>query len=73
MTDEEMIILDFLKARPDCAFARREIARRAVKRIVFEENPHWIDAPLQGLLNANLIEMDKNGNFHVPWDNPVES
>lgn len=68
MSEEETIILEYLKGRPESAFAKREIARRAVKRIIYEENPRWVDAPLQGLLNQGLIEVDDGGNYHIPWD-----
>jgi hypothetical protein len=68
MSDEESIILDYLKANPESAFAKREIARRAVRRVVYEQNPRWVDAPLQGLLNRKLIEVDQGGNYHIPWD-----
>jgi len=68
MTDEENIILEYLKTQPDCAFARREIARRAVRRSVYEENPRWVDAPLASLVDQKLIQADKNGHYHVPWE-----
>ena len=40
MTQEETSILDYLKSRPESAFAKREIARKAVKRVVYEKNAH---------------------------------
>jgi len=63
MTQEEARILDFLKARPETLFARREIARKAVKRRVFEEDQHWADVPLASLLAQRLIEQDDSGFF----------
>jgi len=68
MSEEESQILEFLKSQPQSSCNKREIARRAVHRKVYEENPRWVDAPIQGLLNANLIQMDKNGGFHLPGD-----
>jgi len=68
MTQEETSILDYLKSRPESAFAKREIARKAAKRVVYEENPHWADAPLAALVIQKLIEIDENGNYHVPWE-----
>ena len=68
MTPEETAILEYLKARPESAFAKREIARKAVRRAEYEENPHWADAPLAALVNQKLIEIDDNGNYHVPWE-----
>ena len=43
MTTEELAIMNFLRGTPDDFVARREIARKALKRTVFEENPHWAD------------------------------
>ena len=68
MTPEETTILDYLNGRPESAFAKREIARKAAKRVVYEENPHWADAPLASLVQQKLIEIDDNGNYHVPWE-----
>ncbi len=66
MTPEETTILDYLNGRPESAFAKREIARKAAKRVVYEENPHWADAPLASLVQQKLIEIDGNGNYHLP-------
>lgn len=68
MSEEESLILEYLRSRPASACAKREIARKAVHRTVYEENPRWVDAPLQGLLNQKLIEVDESGNYHIPWD-----
>jgi len=68
MTQEETSILDYLKGRPESAFAKREIGRKAAGRAAYEENPHWADAPLASLVNQRLIEMDANGNYHIPWE-----
>ena len=68
MTHEETSILDYLISRPESAFAKREIARKAVKRVVYEENAHWADAPLVSLAQQKLIEIDENGNYHIPWE-----
>ncbi len=66
MTQEETLILDYLKSRPESAFAKREIARKAAGRTVYDEDPHWADAPLASLVNQSLIEIDHNGNYHIP-------
>jgi len=55
------MILSFLGASPDTACSRKEIARKAVKRAVYEEDPRWIDVPLAALLARGLVEQDKNG------------
>lgn len=61
MTDEQTLVLNFLKCSPESWFSKKEIARRAVKRKVFEENPNWATQPISDLLVTSVIEEDKNG------------
>ena len=63
MTYEETLILDFLGERPETVFARKEIARKAVKRTLYEENPRWADQPLASLAAQDLIEIDEGGLY----------
>lgn len=65
MTDEEQQIVNYLQTSPESFFGRREIARRAVRRRVFEENPNWADTPLNNLLLQNIIEQDANGLYRL--------
>jgi hypothetical protein len=65
MTYEECLILDFLRAHPETAFARKEIARRAVKRPVYEANQHWADIPLAALVSKGLVEIDESGFYRL--------
>ena len=65
MTDEELAIMNFLRGTPDAYVARREIARKALKRAVFEENPHWADAPLNSLVDQRLVEQNESGHYRV--------
>lgn len=68
MTDEQVIILNFLRCSPESWFVRKEIARRAVKRKVFEENPNWPNAALAELIVKGLVEEDKNGLVRLKGD-----
>jgi hypothetical protein len=68
VTYEEIAILTFLQGSPDCYVARREIARKALKRTVFEENPHWADAPLTSLVDQGLVEQDETGHYRIKKD-----
>ena len=63
MKDDEMMILNFLGGFPETTFARREIARKACHRSVFEENPNWVDAPLAALVGRNLVLVTENGQY----------
>jgi hypothetical protein len=63
MAQEEDRIMDFPKARPETFFARREIARKAVKRRVYEEDQHWADVALASLLAQSLLEQDDSGFY----------
>ena len=65
MTYDEMAIVNFLRGFPDTYVARREIARKALKRKVFEENPHWADAPLASLADQRLVEQDASGHYRI--------
>lgn len=68
MTDEEQLILTFLNTSPETYFARKEIARRAVRREVYEENQHWLDAPLSSLLMQGMIEKNDSGQYRARKD-----
>ena len=65
MTYEELAILNFLKGTPNDFVARREIARKALKRVVFEENPHWADVPLTCLVETGALEQDDSGHYRI--------
>ena len=65
MTEEERAVVSFLETNPEAYFARKEIARKAVKRSVFEENPHWLDAALAALLLQGLIEQNDSGQYRL--------
>jgi len=68
MTDEETIVLIFLQTSPESYFGRKEIARRAVRRKVYEENPRWADEPLASLLLKKLIEENQQGLVRMRKD-----
>ena len=65
MTYEEIAIMTFLQGIPNVYLARREIARKALKRAVFEENPHWADAPLVSLVEQDLVEQNESGHYRI--------
>ena len=61
-TDEERIILDYLKGSPDQFFSPSESARRASSKL-FRKDPKWAAAPLQRLYDTKLIECDPAGHY----------
>ena len=63
MTADEITILNFLKESPENYFARKEIARRAVRRQVYEQNQHWADAPLAALVGRGTVEQNESGFY----------
>jgi len=65
MTYEESKIIDFLKGSPNEFVARREIARKAVNRKLFDEDPHWADAPLSSLVNQEWLEQNESGHYKI--------
>jgi hypothetical protein len=70
MTYEEMAIMTLLRGSPGVYLARREIARKALKRSVFEEDPHWADAPLVSLVDQKLVEQDESGHYRMKREAP---
>jgi hypothetical protein len=65
MTAEEQLIIEFMQQSPANGFSRMEIARKAVRRQEFEENPRWADAPLNALLDRKVVVFDKSGAFRL--------
>lgn len=65
MTYEELAIMNFLGGSGGDYVARREIARKALKRSAFEENPHWADAPLSALVDRGDLEQDDSGHYRI--------
>jgi hypothetical protein len=65
MTERETLILLFLRGSPEEYFGRKEIARKAVKRREFEEDPHWVDAPLASLLVQGMVEQNHSGQYRI--------
>ncbi len=64
MTYEESKILDYLKGAPNEYVARKEIARK-VDRKMYEEDPHWADAPLSGLVDQDWLEQNESGHYKI--------
>jgi hypothetical protein len=70
MTDEEFCIISFLQGRPDSACSRKEIARKAVRRSVYEENQNWVDIPLNSLVARGVVELH-DGLYKLKKDGAV--
>ena len=65
MNDEHIVIINFLRCSPEVWFGKREIARRAVKCKVFDENPRWADEPLRDLIATRVVEENKDGQVRL--------
>ncbi len=72
MTDEQVLVVNFLQCSPETWFAKKEIARRAVRRKIFEENPHWADHAIPELLAVGLIEQNISGQYRLKKDQVLE-
>ena len=70
MTAEEQLIVQFMQQSPDQGYARMEIARKAVRRKEFEENPRWADAPLAALVDRKVVVLDISGAFRLNTEKP---
>ncbi len=73
MTEEAYRIVSFLQGSPETYYARREIARRAVKRIVYEANPYWADAALASLVAGGVVEQSPEGRYRLKQDSFLSS
>lgn len=60
-----MMVLQYLQGSPETYFARKEIARRAVRRQIFEDNPHWADAAIAALVLRGEIEQNQSGLYRI--------
>ena len=58
-------ILEYLKGSPETFFSRKEIAKRAVHRTVYEENPQWCVQPLHALVEKGLVEQGDGGHYRL--------
>ncbi len=65
VSEPESTILDFLRATPDAWYSRKEIARRAVRRTEYEENPHWADQALAALVARGVAEANEQGLYRL--------
>jgi hypothetical protein len=65
MSSEENTVLEYLKGSPDSYYGRKEIARRAVRRSEFEENPRWAEAALNALVDQDVLETNDSGAFRI--------
>src|SRR5262245_45573626 len=61
-SDEEILILNYLKAFPEAFLASAEIAKKANPRL-FREDPRWAFAALLKLSNEGLLETDASGHY----------
>jgi hypothetical protein len=65
MNDEKVLIINYLKCSPGAWFGKKEIARRAVKRRAFDDNPRWADEPIAELVAQKVIEENKDGQVRL--------
>ncbi len=65
MSTEEDVVLRFLEENPETWFSRREIARKAVHRSEFEENPNWATAAISGLITRSKVEENESGSIRL--------
>jgi len=73
MNEQSHEILNFLRANPEVYFNRKEIAKKAVHRSVYEENPHWVTAPLAGLVNDGMVEQNDEGHYRIKQEQDSKS
>ncbi len=62
-SNAESILMRFFEENPEARFSRKEVSRKAVKRIEFEEDPRWADAALNALAARKFVEVDDSGYY----------
>lgn len=62
-SEEEALILNFLKVNPKAGFSAVEICRKAGTRRQFLEDPRWALRPLLHLRDKGLVEDDGGGHY----------
>ena len=62
ITDEEIQILNYIKAYPDRYLAGAEIAKKSNPKL-FREEPRWAQASLLRLSDQGLLETDPAGHY----------
>ena len=61
-SDEEILILNYVRAYPDKFLAGAEIAKKSNPKL-FREEPRWAYASLLRLCDQGLLESDPAGHF----------
>ncbi len=61
-SDEEILILNYVKSFPETFLAPAQIAKKA-NPSVFREDPRWAFAALLKLSHAGLLESDAAGHY----------
>ena len=62
LSDEEQIILAYLRSNPEGWFAAGEICRKASVRY-FRKDPRWAYPVLMRMFMAKLVECDPAGHY----------
>ncbi|MFM2295682.1 MAG: hypothetical protein RLZZ350_2095 [Verrucomicrobiota bacterium] len=58
-------IIEYLKGNPETFFSRKEIAKRACHRSVFDEDPQWCVQPLHLLVERGEVEKSDSGHYRI--------
>jgi hypothetical protein len=62
---DEKLVLDYLRAYPECFVSATEVARKAGGRQRFVEDPQWASRTLLNLLARRLVQMNESGHYRI--------
>jgi hypothetical protein len=66
LSEEEQIILAYLKTSGEVGASTREICRKAWTKDAWKENERWAYAPLSSLTDKKMILTTPAGNYCLP-------
>ena len=66
LTEEEQIILKFLKDCGETGASMREVCRKAWTKDAWTENERWAYPPLSSLKDKKLVVSTPAGNYRLP-------
>jgi hypothetical protein len=65
-SEEEQVILAYLKSRGEVGASAREISRKAWTKDAWKENERWAYAALSSLTDKKMILTSPAGNYRLP-------
>jgi hypothetical protein len=66
LSEDERLIIAFLRAQSNTFVSTSEISKRAAPRIKYLRNPQWARPSLRRLVTKCIIEANAQGQYRLP-------